>query len=59
MVMVEDLSTDVIEAVASRVDIDPFFYASHLHVTRSERTITKWSLNALPSRSSKQTFCCI
>ena len=59
MVIVEDLSTDFIEAIASCVDIDPFFYASHLHVTRSERTITKGSLNVLPSRSSKQTFCCI
>ncbi|KAB8294906.1 hypothetical protein EYC80_006864 [Monilinia laxa] len=56
ILIVEDLSSEIVELLGSRLDIDPVFFASHLHGQRVELNYPKPSLARLPSRVRKQNF---
>jgi hypothetical protein len=49
MLIVEDLNANVIELLGSSLEIDPLFFASHLHVARSEKTAQQPDVRLLPS----------
>ncbi len=56
MLIVEDLSPDVIELLGSSLEIDPLFFASHLHAARSENTTKQPDVRLLPSASKHLKF---
>ena len=56
MLIVEDLTADVIELLGSSLDIDPLFFASHLHMTRSDKTTERPDVRLLPSASRWTKF---
>lgn len=47
--IVEDLAADVIELLGSSFEINPLFFASHLHAARSEKTAMVPDVRLLPS----------
>jgi len=56
ILIIEDLTTDVIEFVGSSLNIDPLFFAVHLHSSRSEKTAEKPDVRLLPSMSKRLKF---
>ena len=56
IILVEDLSADVIELLGLCLDIDPLFFAFHLFSARSEETTKKPRVSILPSRAKDQNF---
>ena len=51
LLVVEDLTADVIELLGSSLEIDPLFFALHLHATRSEKTVEQPDVRLLPSKA--------
>jgi len=56
ILIVEDLTADTIELLGSSLDIDPLFFASHLHMARSDKTVERPDVRLLPSRSKRAKF---
>lgn len=57
LLIVEDLSTDVIETLGSALNLDPFFFASHIDVAQVDLLGSKRLGTAtLPSRTKSQNF---
>lgn len=56
LLIVEDLSTDVVETLGSMLDIDPFFFASHIDTFQPDMATTRPSTAALPSTMRSQNF---
>jgi hypothetical protein len=56
LIIVEDLSKAIIETLGSSLDIDPLFFASHIHGPKVDINSSKPSLAILPSRVMNQNF---
>lgn len=56
LLIVEDLSTHVIETLGSLLNIDPFFFASHIDTFQADIATTRPSTAALPSTTRPQNF---
>ncbi|KAI9775220.1 MAG: hypothetical protein M1839_001338 [Geoglossum umbratile] len=56
MLIVEDLTADVIELLGSSLEIDPLFFASHLHTSRSGKTAKRPDTRLLPSATKHLKF---
>jgi hypothetical protein len=56
LVIIEDLSKAIIETLGSLLDIDPFFFASHIHGPNVDIVSSKPSIAVLPSRFMSQNF---
>lgn len=56
MTTVEDLSRAIIETLGSYLDIDPLFFASHIHGPKVDITSSKPSMAILPSKVASQNF---
>ena len=56
ILIVEDLTRDVIELLGSSLNIDPFFFASHIDVFLPEVATPRPYMAALPSVTSTQNF---
>lgn len=54
IVMVEDLTRDVIEQLGSQLNIDPYFFASHLDVFQPDISTPRPYLSKLPSMARTQ-----
>jgi hypothetical protein len=56
LIIVEDLSTAIIETLGSCLDIDPLFFASQIHGPTVDIVSSKPSDAILPSRALSQNF---
>jgi hypothetical protein len=56
ILIVEDLTRDVVEVLGSCLDIDPLFFASHIHAAYNEIATQTPELAALPSRARPDKF---
>ncbi|KUJ22897.1 uncharacterized protein LY89DRAFT_777916 [Mollisia scopiformis] len=56
LIIVEDLNGAVIETLGSGLDINPLFFASHIHGPKVEITSSKPSAAILPSKMLSQNF---
>lgn len=56
ILIIEDLSKDIIQLLGSNLNIDPFFFASHIDVFQSEIMITRPYMAILPSAVKSQNF---
>lgn len=56
ILIIEDLSKDVIELLGSILDIDPFFFASHINALQSDIITTKPYMATLPSTTKSRNF---
>lgn len=56
ILIVEDLSRDVIEILGSAFDIDPLFFASHIYGPYVKISSPKASTSMLPSKIRNQNF---
>lgn len=56
ILIVEDLSADVVETLGSLLNIDPFFFASHLDTFRANIARPRPSAATLPSTTRSQNF---
>lgn len=56
VLIVEDLSGDVVEILGSCLDIDPLFFASHIHAAYVDITAQTPDQATLPSRMRPQKF---
>ena len=56
LLFIEDLSKDVIEMLGSSLDIDPFFFASHLDLPQPDIATTRPYTVTLPSVTKSQNF---
>ena len=56
LIIVEDLSNDIIETLGSLLNIDPLFFASHIDVFQDEIATTRPSTAILPSTMRSQNF---
>ena len=56
LIIVEDLSTAIIETLGSYLDIDPLFFASHVHGPTVDIASSKPSIAILPSKALTQNF---
>jgi len=56
LIIIEDLNRPIIEVLGSALDIDPFFFAAHLHGPSVEIQSGKPSAVMLPSRIHAQNF---
>ncbi|KAL4878006.1 hypothetical protein BJY04DRAFT_209569 [Aspergillus karnatakaensis] len=56
ILIIEDLRQDVIETLGSAYQIDPVFFASHLHAPFRQMDNQTPNLALLPSRQRKQNF---
>ena len=52
----EDLTCDLVELLGSSLDIDPLFFASHLHGPKADIATPNPSINVLPSKARAQNF---
>jgi hypothetical protein len=59
ILIVEDLTRDVVEIIGSSLEIDPLFFAAFLHNTRVELTTRKPSVYILPSKARDLDFATI
>ena len=50
MIIIEDLTTEIVEILGSSLDIDPLFFASHIHSTEKSVRFQAPELTTLPSR---------
>ncbi|PTU25245.1 hypothetical protein P175DRAFT_0429358 [Aspergillus ochraceoroseus IBT 24754] len=56
ILFIEDLCPDIIEILGTRYQIDPLFFASHLHAPFRQIDAQTPNLAILPSRTRKQNF---
>lgn len=56
ILIVEDLTKDIIEVLGSCLDIDPLFFASHVHAPWVEISSQTPDMATLPSRIRRQNF---
>ena len=56
MIVIEDLSRDIIETLGSCLDIDPLFFASHIHAPEKALESLTPELVNLPSRYKNTNF---
>jgi hypothetical protein len=56
LLIVEDLSRDVIDVLGSNLHVDPKFFAHHLCASRAEKTAVKGYAYALPSVTRKRDY---
>ena len=56
ILLIEDPTKEVIEALGSQLDIDPLFFASHIHGPVVTANTSKPSMVTLPSEIAKQNF---
>ena len=56
LLLIEDLCKDVIEMLGSTLEIDPFFFASHLDIPQPDIAMTRPYTATLPSVSRSQKF---
>lgn len=56
ILIIEDLSKDIIQTLGSILNIDPFFFASHIDAPRSEIETTRPYMATLPSTAKSQNF---
>ena len=53
ILILEELTAQTIEMVGSALNVDPLFFAAHLHTSRTEQTVTSPPVKVLPSRAWK------
>ena len=56
ILIIEDLSKDIIQMLGSNLNIDPFFFASHINAPHSEIVTTRPYTATLPSAAKSQNF---
>lgn len=56
VLIIEDLSKEIIQMLGSVLNIDPFFFASHIDVPRPEIRTTRPYMATLPSAVKSQNF---
>jgi hypothetical protein len=56
ILLIEDPEKDVIELLGSQLNIDPFFFASHIHGPTVTAQISKPTSVILPSETARQNF---
>ena len=56
LLIVEDLSYDIVATLGSLLNIDPLFFASHIDVFQNEISTTRPSTAVLPSTMRSQNF---
>lgn len=56
LLIIEDLSNDIVETLGSLLDIDPLFFASHIDIFQDEIATTRPSTATLPSTMRSQGF---
>ena len=56
LLIVEDLSSDVVETLGSLLNIDPLFFASHIDTFQIDIATTRPSTTTLPSTTRSQNF---
>ena len=56
LLIVEDLSSEIIETLGSSLNIDPLFFASHIDTFQADIATTRPSTAALPSTTRAQKF---
>lgn len=56
LLIIEDLSSDVVETLGSLLNIDPLFFASHIDTVRIDAAVTRPSTATLPSTTRSQNF---
>lgn len=56
ILIIEDLSKDIIQMLGSNLNIDPFFFASHIDAPQSEIVTTRPYMATLPSAAKSQNF---
>lgn len=56
LLIVEDISNDIIETLGYSLDIDPFFFASHVDTFQIGIARSRPSMGILPSRTRGQDF---
>lgn len=56
LLVVEDLSSDVVETLGSLLNIDPIFFASHIDTFQIDIATARPSANTLPSTKRSQNF---
>lgn len=56
LLIVEDLTKDVIEVLGSSLDIDPLFFASQIYGPNVDITSSKPSMATLPSKAMSRNF---
>jgi hypothetical protein len=59
ILIVEDLTKDVIEMIGSSLEVDPLFFAAFLHNARVELTTRKSAVSILPSKARDLDFVTI
>lgn len=56
LLVIEDLSKDIVETLGSLLNIDPLFFASHIDTFQENIAITRPSTATLPSTTKSQNF---
>jgi len=56
LLLIEDVSKDVIKVLGSRLDVDPFFFASHIDIPQPDIATTRPYTATLPSVTKSQNF---
>ena len=56
LLIVEDVSNDIVETLGSLLNIDPFFFASHIDTAQIDIATTRPSIATLPSTRRSQNF---
>ncbi|KAF7890828.1 uncharacterized protein EAF01_010637 [Botrytis porri] len=56
ILLVEDLTKDMIEMLGSQLDVDPFFFASHINSPTVTAQISRPTSVILPSEAARQNF---
>ena len=56
LLIVEDLSSDIVETLGSLLNIDPLFFASHIDTFQEDIATTRPSTATLPSSMMSQNF---
>lgn len=56
LLIVEDVSNDVVETLGSLLNIDPFFFASHIDASQIDIATIRPSMATLPSTRRSQNF---
>ena len=56
LLVIEDITSEVIDTLGSSLDIDPFFFASHIDTFEADITKTRPSMATVPSTSRTHNF---
>ena len=59
ILIVEDLTKELIETLGSGLNIDPVFFARHVHLSRTDESTCSGHARLLPSVTSKKPFITI